>query len=62
MMIGNFMLVAGLIFWIFVRPAHAARHDWLDALCGLLLGVSTGVNLLAVRRVRPCRSTQTTHS
>jgi len=62
MVLGNFSLVAALLLWNFARPsgamAHAlAAHIWIDALCGLLFGVSIGSNLMAVR-ARRCRSVE----
>ncbi len=62
MILGNFSLVGALLLWNFARPsgavAHsAATHAWLDALCGLLFGVSIGSNLMAVR-ARRCRSVE----
>ena len=45
--IANLSLVIGLSLWVFVRPSLGAPHDWLDAICGLFMGISIGGNLMA---------------
>jgi hypothetical protein len=50
MVIGNLSLVAALLFWQFARPSGATAREWSDGLCGLLAGLSIGINLWAVRR------------
>lgn len=47
--IGNMCLVAGLLLWNFARPANQIHRNWLDALCGLLMGFSITINLYAAR-------------
>jgi hypothetical protein len=50
---GNLSLAAGLIWWNFARPAGPYKN-WLDAACGLLMGISIGANLFALRGARRC--------
>ncbi len=50
LIIANLSLVAGLILWVFVRPSFAEPHAWLDAACGLFMGISIAGNLFAARR------------
>jgi hypothetical protein len=61
MVIGNFSLVAAIVFWQFVRPAHGPWREWVDGLSGLLFGISIGVNLFALRRARRCGATREPH-
>jgi hypothetical protein len=51
--IGNFSLPAGLLLWIF-RSYIPVEQDWLHGVCGLLLGLSIGINLMMMRRQRRC--------
>ncbi|HUN86988.1 MAG TPA: hypothetical protein VMU48_21595 [Terracidiphilus sp.] len=51
----NLSLVAGLLMWSFAREAGHAR-PWLDAVTGLLMGMSIGMNLMLVIKVRRCRA------
>lgn len=53
MVLANLSLVAGLLWWNFARPAGPYKN-WLDAVCGLLLGFSIGVNLLVLRGSGKC--------
>jgi len=60
MIFGTLALVAALLLWAFVRSsstlAHSlAPHSWIDALSGLLFGLSIGANLTAIMRTRRCR-------
>ncbi len=56
--IGNIFLAIAFCVWNFTRSAAGARHAWLDALCGLLFGISIGINLFALRIARRCREKQ----
>jgi len=58
MVTGNIALALALVLWNFARPARGPGHAWLDGLCGLLFGISIGVNLMAVRARRRCRESQ----
>ena len=55
MMIGNFALVAGMLLSMFISSLHTHNRAWLDAIMGLLFGVSICANLMAVRS-RRCSS------
>ncbi|MDR3751919.1 MAG: hypothetical protein P4K94_10580 [Terracidiphilus sp.] len=57
MVLGNLCLVIGLLLWDF-HASIPIQRTWLDAVCGLLLGISIGVNLSAVRCARRCREKQ----
>jgi hypothetical protein len=54
--IGNLSLMAALLFWQFARPSGATAREWSDGLCGLLFGISIGINLLVLRSGRRCAS------
>lgn len=56
MAIANLSLAIGLILWVFVRPSLAAPHLWIDAICGMFMGISIGGNLMLVLRARRCRT------
>jgi len=56
--IANLALAVGLILWAFVRPALAASHAWLDAVCGLLMGFYVTVNLMLMRGAGRCEGPQ----
>jgi hypothetical protein len=56
--IGNLSPVAGLLLWNFVHPSGQIEKTWLHGACGLLLGVSIAINLLAFRFNRLCRQKQ----
>jgi hypothetical protein len=58
MAVGNFSLVAGLLLWNF-RSYIPAGPDWLHPVCGLLFGLSIGINLFGLRLARRCRASQT---
>lgn len=49
--LGNMCLVIGLLLWTFHSSIQFQRN-WLDAVCGLLLGFSITVNLMLMRRRR----------
>jgi uncharacterized membrane protein YedE/YeeE len=51
----NVALAAGLLLWTFARQAGHGR-PWLDAVIGLLMGVSIGANLMLVIKARRCRA------
>ncbi len=52
MFLANISLVVALVMWTFIRPSTGPGHAWLDGLCGLLFGISIGINLLVLRRGR----------
>jgi hypothetical protein len=52
--LGNATLVVAIGVWNFARPAGGPGHAVLDALCGLLFGISIGANLAALRLKRRC--------
>jgi zinc transporter ZupT len=58
MVLANLSLVAGLLLWVFVHPAGQIQRNWLDAVCGFLLGVSIAVNLLNLWSSSRCRNTE----
>jgi hypothetical protein len=51
MILGNIALVTGLLMWNF-RSEMPINKNWLDAVCGLLMGFSIGVNLLNLSKRR----------
>ncbi len=51
----NLALVAGLLLWNFSPKTTLASHDWIDALMGLLMGLSIGMNLMLLFLARRCR-------
>lgn len=55
MIFGNLSLVAALLLWNFVRLNGHSHQSWLDALCGLLFGLSIGANFSALRCARRSR-------
>jgi len=55
MIVGNFSLAAGLILWNFTRHGSGSQ-PWFHALYGLLIGISIGANLSAIRCARRCRA------
>jgi hypothetical protein len=46
--IGNFSLAGGLLLWVF-RAYVPFNQEWLEAVCGLLCGVSIAINLFGSR-------------
>jgi hypothetical protein len=54
---GNLLLALALVVRNFTQ-AFSARHPWFDGVCGLFFGISIGINLFALRRVRRCRQSQ----
>jgi hypothetical protein len=56
--IGNLCLAAGLLLWNFARPSSKIEQDWLHGVCGMLLGISIGINLFGLRFARRCREKQ----
>jgi hypothetical protein len=56
MIVGNLSLAAALILWNFTRHGTGLPHAALDGLYGLLMGISIGANLTALRRARRCRA------
>lgn len=55
--VANLALAAGLLLWIFARQVGGHAHAWLDAVIGLLIGLSIGMNLMLVWKSRTCRRT-----
>jgi uncharacterized membrane protein YedE/YeeE len=47
--IGNFSLIAGLLLWRLVHPTAQIEKNWLDGVCGFLLGFYITVNLCVLR-------------
>jgi hypothetical protein len=54
---GNFSLALAFVFGNFTQH-QLPRLPWLDGVYGLLLGVSIGINLIAVRCIRRRRATE----
>ncbi|HEY6489110.1 MAG: hypothetical protein WCC26_19950 [Terracidiphilus sp.] len=52
MVVANLSLVAGIVLPYAFHPASGLGKDWLEALRGLFIGVSIGVNLLVLRFAR----------
>ncbi len=46
--IGNFSMAVGLLLWVF-RAYIPFSQGWLQAVCGLLFGVSIGINRFGFR-------------
>ncbi|MGA3347300.1 MAG: hypothetical protein ABSC76_20835 [Terracidiphilus sp.] len=57
--IANISLVIGLLLWIFVHPSGPLEKDWLDAVCGFLLGLSVTINLFGLWSAHRCGGTAT---
>lgn len=55
---GNLAMAIGLILFNFVHPGGALERDCLHGVAGMLLGVSIGINLFALRFARRCREKQ----
>jgi hypothetical protein len=55
---GNLSLAVALVLWNFTRY-FSSRYPWYDGVCGFLFGISIGINLLGLVRVRRCRQSQT---
>jgi len=49
----NAALVLGLLPWIF-REYISINRDWLDALCGIFLGLNVTINIFCLRAARRC--------
>jgi len=56
--VGNLATAVGLSLFIFVHPGGALERNCLHAVAGMLLGVSIGINLFALRFARRCREKQ----
>ena len=61
--IGNVCLVAGLLLWNcdqwhWLQVSGQIERNWFQALVGLLMGVSIGVNLFGLRFARRCRAAE----
>jgi hypothetical protein len=53
---GNISLIMGLLLWMFIHPHGQTAKDWLDGVCGFLLGLSIAINLLGLWKARRCRA------
>jgi hypothetical protein len=51
--IANIAMILGLMSWVF-RAYIPVNRDWLDAVCGFLLGLSITFNLIGPWRARRC--------
>ena len=49
---GCFTLAASLMLKTLAHPAGQVAKDWLDGVCGLLIGISLGLNLFGVIAAR----------
>ncbi len=56
MILGNSLLAIAIAVWNFTGHGGNPRQLWLHALSGLLFGISIGVNLSALLRIRRCRA------
>jgi hypothetical protein len=54
MAMGSLALAVGLVLKTLVHPDGQIAKDWLDGICGLLIGVSLGLNLFGLMRARRC--------
>jgi len=59
MIIGNLSLILGILLWNSVRwnwihPSSQIERNYLDGVCGLLLGISIGINLFVLRHCSRC--------
>jgi len=54
--IANLSLAVGLMLRVLVQPASGLARNWMDGLCGLLLGISIGMNVMLVIKARRCRT------
>jgi hypothetical protein len=48
LVLANLSLAVGLMLRVFVHPAGQMERNWLDAICGFLLGMSIAVNLFGL--------------
>lgn len=48
----NGALAVGLGLWSFARPVVGSGQPWFDAVVGALIGVSMGMNLMLVWKMR----------
>ena len=55
MVVANLCLAAGLLAMNFVRAGGKPYPKWPDAVCGMLIGASIGINLLCLRLRRRSR-------
>ena len=54
--VANSALAVGLVLWSFARHSVGSGRAWFDALVGMLIGVSIGMNLMLVWKMRGRRS------
>ena len=54
LVIGNLCLSIGLLLRLFVHPSGLIHKNLLDGVCGLLIGLSIGINLFVVRLAHRC--------
>jgi zinc transporter ZupT len=52
MVVANLSLAVGLLLSVFVHPSGQLQRDWLDAICGFLLGLSITMNFFGLWRSR----------
>jgi hypothetical protein len=57
MVAGNLSLALALVLWNFTQHFRT-RYPWFDGVCGFFFGVSIAINLLTLRRVRRCRTSE----
>jgi hypothetical protein len=55
---GNLAMAIGLVLFNFVHVGSALAQDCLHAVSGMLLGISIGINLFALRFARRCGEKQ----
>ncbi len=55
LVLANFTLGAGIALPYLIHATTMPNLDWLDASRGLLIGISLGMNLLLLGRIRRAR-------
>lgn len=56
--LANLSLAAGLLLRVLVHPAGQMERNWLDAICGFMIGLSIAVNLFGLWACRCRRASQ----
>ncbi len=54
-------ICVGMSLTLFVHPSGQAGKDLVHAVAGMLIGISLGLNLFAIRLARRCGDKQTNH-
>ena len=54
---GNIALIIGLLLWLLFHPSGQIERNWLHFVCGLLVGLSIGINLFGLWRAQRCDAT-----